>query len=371
MLVLATALALVWMQAADPSEAGLKALEEGKHAEAAAFFEKAVAADPKDYAAHFHLALANSLLGKTEEAISGYRTVLSLKPGLYEAELNLGMVLLRAGKGEEAIEPLESALEKKPADARANLYLAEALEAAGALAKSEAYYRAAAGADPALREGLLKLAAAFEAQGNLAKAVDLYLEFPGNVGARERAGVLLLEAGKAEEAVPHLEWAVSKSPTAANRAALAAAYQKTGNLEKAEGQLAAAVAAAPDDADLRLRYGRVLRDQKKYQPAAAEFYRVTLARPASLDGWNELAGMLILLESYPQALAALDRIRQMGGESPSHLYLRAIMLDKMNQFKAALENYQRFLALSGGKFPDEEFKARQRVRILEKETGKR
>jgi hypothetical protein len=31
-------------------------------------------------------------------------------------------------------------------------------------------------------------------------------------------------------------------------------------------------------------------------------------------------------------------------------------------------NYQRFLAVSGGKFPDQEFIARQRSRILEREA---
>ena len=50
---------------------------------------------------------------------------------------------------------------------------------------------------------------------------------------------------------------------------------------------------------------------------------------------------------------------------------RAIMLDKTKQFKPALENYQQFLATAAGKYPDEEFQARQRVRIIEKELSKK
>ncbi len=46
------------------------------------------------------------------------------------------------------------------------------------------------------------------------------------------------------------------------------------------------------------------------------------------------------------------------------------MLDAMNQPKAALESYRKFLAASNGAHPDEEFKARQRVRILEKAAGR-
>ena len=51
--------------------------------------------------------------------------------------------------------------------------------------------------------------------------------------------------------------------------------------------------------------------------------------------------------------------------------LRAIVLDKIKQYKPALESYQRFLEISQGQSPDEEFKARQRVRIIQKELSKR
>jgi hypothetical protein len=42
-------------------------------------------------------------------------------------------------------------------------------------------------------------------------------------------------------------------------------------------------------------------------------------------------------------------------------------LDKIHQQKPALESYQRFLAMSNGQNPDQEFQARQRIRILERE----
>ena len=60
-----------------------------------------------------------------------------------------------------------------------------------------------------------------------------------------------------------------------------------------------------------------------------------------------------------------------GAEKPFGVYLRAITLDKLHQAKPALASYQRFLSMSQGQSPDEEFKARQRARILEKEIHKR
>ena len=131
-----------------------------------------------------------------------------------------------------------------------------------------------------------------------------------------------------------------------------------------------AVAAEPANMDLRMLYGRTLRDQKNYQAAAAEFWRVAQAKPESADAWSELAGMLTLLENYPQALAALDRVRTLGAETAGHHFFRAIILDKTRQYKPALESYERFLAMSQGKNTDQEFQARQRIRIIRKELEK-
>ena len=118
-------------------------------------------------------------------------------------------------------------------------------------------------------------------------------------------------------------------------------------------------------------YGASLRDQKKYSEAAREFYMATQLHGDSKEAWGDLAGMLILLNDFPQALAALDRVKALGGETPAHFFFRAIMLDKTKQYKPALENYQKFLASAEGKYPDEEFQARQRVRIIQKELSKK
>lgn len=367
----AAVLLLALMQTPDYSAEGLKALDGANYAAAVEQLSKAVAADRKDYAAHFNLALANSLLGKDTEAIAGYRTVLELKPGLYQAELNLGIVLIRSKQAREAIPLLEAAVQEKPKELQPNLQLAEALLAAGELARAEQYYRAAAEIDASLKDVLLKLAVAYERGGQAPKAIEIYAQFPENVGVREHMGELLIEAGKPAEAAPHLEFAVGKSPTAANRVALATAYLRTNQAEKAAGQLQQAIEEEPRNFELRMRYGRIVRDLKKYPAAGAEFLRAIELKPDSLEAWNELISMLVLMEDFPRALAGIDRVRQLGGETPSHFYLRAIMLDKMKQLKPALENYRKFLALSNGKYADEEFKARQRARILEKELDKR
>jgi tetratricopeptide (TPR) repeat protein len=395
--------ALAWQQ--DPAQHGLKALEERKYQEAAEWFARAVESDPNDYGALFHLALAQSLLGKDEEAIAAYRRVLQLKPGLYEAELNLGILLLRQKRAQEAIPLLEAAAQKKPELARprlhwglallevgryeqarqvlgealqldpnsalAHLGLARALAKLNRLDEAATHFRRAAELDPDFKDALWELAALYEAAGRREQAIEIYAQFPEHAGARERLGQLLLQADRAREAIPHLEWAVAHSPTVANRSALALAYSKAGEPEKALEQMRQAVALAPSDPELHLLYGRLLRDQKRFAEAASEFQRYTQARPESVEGWSELAAMLVSLEQYPQALMALDRVRALNGETAGHHFLRAIVLDKSRDYKGALAAYQAFLAASQGKFPNEEFKARQRIRILQKELERR
>ena len=74
---------LLFAAATDYQADGLKALEAKQYGPAAQLFRQAIQADPNDYAAHFHLALAESLLGQDADANSEYQKTLELKPGLY------------------------------------------------------------------------------------------------------------------------------------------------------------------------------------------------------------------------------------------------------------------------------------------------
>jgi tetratricopeptide (TPR) repeat protein len=118
-------------------------------------------------------------------------------------------------------------------------------------------------------------------------------------------------------------------------------------------------------------YGRMLRDQRKFPEAAEQFFKGLQLKPDAPECWSEYAGVLVMMEDYPRALAALDKLATLHAEKPGHVYLRAIVLDKIKQKKPAIESYQRFLEMSKGQFPDEEFKARQRIRIIESELNHR
>jgi tetratricopeptide (TPR) repeat protein len=397
------ALAALFLQSVDYQAEGRKALDAKQYQAAADLFRKAVAADPQDYGAHFQLALAFSLMNQDAEAIPEYKKVLELKPGLYEAELNVGISLLRSKDAAGAVPYLKAAAAEKPKEARPAYYYAQALLDSGqnataefetavalnglsapahaglaqALAReekwseAEIHFRKAAEIDPAYRDGLLRLAQMYEDHHKTAEAIAIYREFPDNPGAQERMGELLRESGQAADAIPALETAVAKSPTAANRVALAQAYVKNKQPDKAIPLVAEALKSQPDDYELRMYYGRLLRDQRRFAVAAQEFLAASKLKPEAPQPWNEIAGVMIAAEQYPQALAALDQVRARHAETSAHFYLRAISLDHLHQVKEALAAYQQFLSMSDGKSPDEEFKARQRARILQNELNRR
>src|SRR5581483_5410410 len=115
-------LALLFFQTAGSGADGQKALEEGHYDAAAQAFLKQIEADPRDYTAHFNLALAYSFLHRDAEGIAEYRKTLELKPGLYQAQLNAGILMLRQKNAKDALPLLEAAAGQKPMEFRPRFY---------------------------------------------------------------------------------------------------------------------------------------------------------------------------------------------------------------------------------------------------------
>ena len=396
--------ALLAPAANDPQAAGLAALDRKDYQQAKEIFSQLAAADAKDYSAFFNLALAETSLREDEQASVHFRKVLELKPGLYEAELNLGILELRRKHPADAVPLLRDAVKQRPNQARPQRYLGDALLVSGdfpgaadayraALAidpkaavaelglgqslmrqskldEAVTHYRQAATLDPALQSYLLEIAAAFSTAGQTDKALALLKEFPNDPSAREESGRLYLAAKRPAEAITEFRAAVELSPTAANRIALATAYLANGQNDDAKPLLEQVLASNPNDFDLRMTLGRIQRDKRDYIGAANQFLAAAKLKPDSVMAWNEAVSVLVLAERYPEALAALDKVHNLNADTAGDLYYRAMVLDKLHQVKPALANYQHFLEMSHGKHPDQEFVARQRSRILEKEASR-
>lgn len=383
---------------------GLQALDRQDYTRAREIFARAVAADPKDYSALFNLAFAEAALHQDTDAIAHLKQTLALKPQLFEAELNLAMLYVRNHQPAEAIPALKDATGQKPGNARAERYLGDALlatgdqtgaaaayqaavtadpkngaaqlgfgqalAAAGKLDEALPHYQTAAQLDPHLASYKLELAADYIHAGKEDQAIPILKEFPEDPGAVEQLGQALMDSGKPEEAVEQFQRAATLAPTPANRLALATAYLKANHPDLAEPILADAFRANPNDYDVVLAIAKIELAKRNYSAAAGGFAKATTLRPDASEAWSNLASSAMLGGEYTQALAALDRVRALGAEQPADFYLRAIIYDKLHQPKQALANYQQFLSLSKGKYPDQEFLARHRSITLEKEVNR-
>jgi tetratricopeptide (TPR) repeat protein len=312
-------------------------LRQKNPADALPLIEDAATQKPKEFGPRFYLAEAQLQSGTADMAAGNYRLAAEIDPKSAAAELGWGRALALQGKLDEA----------------------------------EPHFRLAIERDPKYRDALLSLAELFEENKQTARALAIYREFPGNAAVQEHAGQLLLDSQKFADAVPKLEQAYQEAPTPANRKALAAAYLQVQQVDKALPLLQKAVADEPANYDLRMGYARALRDRKLYPAAAAQFQQAAKLKPAETKTWTELGGMLYMAGDHEGALAALAQARQLGDDSAGNWFLNAIILDGAHQLKPALAAYQKFLSLSQGKSPNQEFQARQRARIIQRELDKR
>lgn len=402
-MVTAIALMLLNLAAAgDLQTQGLQALDRHDYRQAETAFSELAKSDPKDYSALFNLALAEVGLKEDSQAIEHFRQTLALKPGLYQAELNLGALYLRNNRPADAAPLLEDVIHQKPGlekallflgqayqgqakwpeaqaqfqaalqlnagDSRAELGMAESLLHQGKLDEARPHFEHAAALDSSMKSFLLELAVALIDKQRPDEAIPLLEQFPDDAGAREKLGQIYMGRKQPEKAVPQFAAAVQLSPTVANRVALATAYMRSNQQPLAVPLLKEALASSPNDWELQMTLGRLYRDERQFPDAAKYFTAATRLKPDEADGWSELAGVLTLLNDYPPALAALDHIRELHAEKPGHIFLRAIILDKLRQLKPALQSYQQFLEADGGQHADQDFQARGRIKAIEHEV---
>src|SRR5215471_16224885 len=117
--------------------AGTLRMNQGRLGEAAALFNQASKAAPREPIFAFNLGLTLSRLGRNEESETALRAALQYKPDFVPALFELGALLHRTGKLEEAETNFRQVLKLTPGDVQAELALAGILVDAGRPAEAE------------------------------------------------------------------------------------------------------------------------------------------------------------------------------------------------------------------------------------------
>jgi cytochrome c-type biogenesis protein CcmH/NrfG len=132
-----------------------------------------------------------------------------------------------------------------------------------------------------------------------------------------------------------------------------------------------AVALAPNDAQLRGGLGRTYMQQRDFPNAEKELKSAIQLDGKNVTYWKDLASTTYLASDYPSTLAILDRVAQSEPPTPGELFVRALCYDKLQQTKAALDAYEKFLQADRNRNSDQVWQAQQRIRVLKKRLEKK
>ncbi len=399
------ATAMLW---ADALREAAQALENNEYAGAIPHLEAALQEDPSNVNARFNLAYAQQATGDDAGAIEHYALITEQQPDLVQARQNLATLLMRSARFQEAAREYEAIAAAKPEDEAARMLLAIAhrqagnvssaaeafrgvlehdsssldalLGLAGSLAElgqlhqAVPHYLRAAEIEPRADSALLEIAKRLEAGGHRQDALELYRrharKHPDDDTWQEEIGIMLLEDGNLRAATRALERAIDLAPQPQRHAALAEAYRRAGNTDAAREQIRLSAAAAPADANARLRYANSLLQQQAYERAAQEYLAACEADPSLRDAWNGLAFAMYQLSNFPAALRALSEAAKLGSPQPASVYLKALCQDNLQLYEEAQSTYRAFLAMTPA-MQDEAWKASERLRAIGKVLEKR
>jgi tetratricopeptide (TPR) repeat protein len=355
--------------------------------------------------AWFDLGFAQSHQGKTADAITSYKKATQLDPKWFEAQQNLGLALAKSGDLATAATALKIAVTLKPtvggppALVAAWLSLAQVTEASEPQ-ESLAAYQKASELDPANSEAQLGVARMAELSGNPAAAEQQYLKLaatgnndsvehlvglylkqkrfadaetwlrkymsanPQNMAAQLQLGKLLAAEGKSQEAIATLAPMYKTSPDAKIARDLGALYLETKRYAAAADLLRPLIQQNPTDAQLFFDYGSALMHQLKYPEAQTVLLKAVQLKPTLVEAYFDLGYAAEQNKNYELTIRVLDARAKLQPETPATYFLRATAFDNLRMYKPAAENYKLFLGVASGKFPDQEFQARHRLKAI-------
>ncbi|UWZ83462.1 tetratricopeptide repeat protein [Occallatibacter riparius] len=343
--------------------------------QAAGFYLRAVKVDPKSFEAQLSLGLLLARQGKQKEAKPALETATKLEAGeagaVAKARAWRALAQIdRADDPTKASDDLLEALKLTPETPRDTLLAAELATAANQPDAAEAAYRRVLAKDPANLEAEAGLAHVLIAKKQYAEAETFARkaleQSPEDPALTAQLATALVAQDKAE-ALPLLQKLHEAHPQDENiTRMLADVTAQSGDAAGSDKLYAPLLAAHPADAELQVAHGQNLIRQLKFAEAFEVFTRATQLAPTDPDGWTGLAFAASKTGQHSVALQALTARSKYLPDNPSTYFLWATSYDMLHDRNSAIAYYHHFLEASAGKFPDQEWQARQRLLLLEK-----
>jgi tetratricopeptide (TPR) repeat protein len=373
-----------------------------------------LATHPTDARALFDSGYVADAQNRLDDAAVLYRRATTAKPSSFEAHLSLGLLLARQGKPIEAKQELLAATKLDPGEAgpalkarawralaeidrptpgaagdttAASNDLLEALklspetpadtllaaslaEQAGQYDEAEAAYRRVLLKDPksepanaGLADLLIRKKQYTEAEPLLRATLERLPDDP--VLAAQLATVLA--AQDKAEALPLLQKLHTAHPeNTAISNMLAEVLAEAGDIAGSDQLYLKLLTASPNDPDLLVAHGQNLVRLARFLEAFAQFDKATQIDATNTDAWSGLAFAASRTNQPAVTVHALTMRSKYLPESASTYFLWATSYDTLHQTQQAAVYYHHFLDSAAGKFPNQEWQARQRLQVLEK-----
>ncbi len=361
-------------------DAGYVADAENQVEKADALYRRATQADPKSFEAHLSLGLLLAREGKLDEARVELAQAVTLDPG------NAGPALkarawralaqvdkprpAHPGDASEASNDLLQALKLSPETEEDTLLAATLAEETGQNDAAEAAYRRALAKNPGSEQASSGLAHLLIEKKRYAEAEAVLkpaLTRSPNDPSMTAQLVLALAEQDDPQALPLAEKLHKTRPQDAGITRMLADLLYESHDYAASDELYSTLLAAnPQDEKLLVAHGQNLVEERQFAQAFAVFKKITGLDPANADGWSGLAFTASKMEQPSIALHALTMRSKFLPENASTYFLWATSYDRLHQKAEAADYYHHFLESAAGKYPNQEWQARQRLQVLEK-----
>jgi tetratricopeptide (TPR) repeat protein len=280
-------------------------------------YKKAYALDPKSPVIGERLAEMYWKAQRTHEAVTEAQALLKRDPNDIQSRRLLGRIYLRSlgdfsvGNGQSeivdrAIEQYAEIYRLDPGDAESALWLARLYRLKNEHEKAEAVLR-----------GMMK-------------------EDPENEPAIEQLTQLLLDEGKAPEAIALLEEVTRRSPSPAMLDLLGDAYTQSHDLPNAEVAYRRATELDPSELSHQRGLAQTLMAEEKYSDALAVYQKLTDLMPDEADNYLRMAQIYRELHDLGKAEDNLLKARQYAPGSLDVMYNEAMLYQAQGRNEDAI-----------------------------------
>lgn len=349
--------------------------------DAEAAFQRALELAPNHPRAQAGLAQALLANNKVTEAITAAKAALATGEDSSLMYALLGHAQLRNKQTDEALTNLTEALQREPKNAQALRDRAEVWLARNDATRAAADLQAllAIEKSPAT---MLRLAHTLRAAKQYDEASKWYQQVadadPANQEARTALAEVLIESGKAENAIAQLETLIKAEPNRADLRSQLATLLVVKQPDKALEQYQAAAKLDPKNPNHAIGSGSALVKLKRFDEAVATLKTVlaqSLKEEQTYTARANLATALFELNDYPNAareyIWMLDYLARRGEQKKVAVttYLLGVCFDKVRDYEQALKAYQQFLALASAEQQLEVEKVKLRLPSLQRQIA--